>query len=76
MSVTEGGAQKSYQLQQGGLHLSECFSQMLFCETNSSYFNYDRDQADVDHLLQKLILFPLPQVRQNREAEAPASEVK
>lgn len=59
-SGIKNGARESYQLHQSGLHLGESFPQMFLCETDTSYFYYDGDQANVDHLLQELILFPLP----------------
>jgi hypothetical protein len=60
VSLTKDGVQESYQLQQGWLHLSQRFSQMLFRETDTGHFDYDSDQTSINHLLQELILFPLP----------------
>lgn len=51
---------KSYQLQQSRLHLSQCFPQVAFRETDSGHLNYDSDQTSINHFLQKLILLPLP----------------
>jgi hypothetical protein len=60
MSGAKNVAQESYQLRQSRLHLCEGFSQVLLCETDTGHFYDDCDQTSIDHLLQKLILFPLP----------------